>query len=60
MFNQQHVVVFITVAVWFDCPDIALLKTENTFETFGFRRLAVIRLDKVDFKPRGVEFFLSD
>lgn len=54
---DQHVFVFITVAVWFDCFAIALLETENTYEVFGFRRLAVIRLDKVDFKPRGDEFF---
>lgn len=54
---QQHVFVLTGGCVARDCPDIALLETENAFETFGFRRLAVIRLDKVDFKPRGVEFF---
>src|SRR5574344_1287782 len=55
---QQHVFVLTGGCVARDCPDIALLETENAFETFSFRRLAVIRLDKVDFTPRGVKFSL--
>ena len=38
VFVQQHV--FVGVFTVRDCVDIALLETENTFEAFGFRRLA--------------------